>query len=162
MGSMKSLLKMALKKDGANVKVGKPLIAEAILSKIFQQVLCGLAYLNVCMKQMHRDIKPDNVLLNRKGFVKVTDFGISRQYGGDETEKSRTQVGTLTYMSPERMEGGKQSEIYVNPTRSAQHPNFDPYYSYAGDVWSLGIMLIEMATGQFPFKEEKGFLAMLD
>lgn len=143
MGSMKSLLKMALKKDGANVKVGKPLIAEAILSKIFQQVLCGLAYLNVCMKQMHRDIKPDNVLLNRKGFVKVTDFGISRQYGGDETEKSRTQVGTLTYMSPERMEGGK-------------------YYGYAGDVWSLGIMLIEMATGQFPFKEEKGFLAMLD
>lgn len=46
-------------------------------------------------------------------------------------------------MSPERMEGGR-------------------YYSYAGDIWSLGIMLIEMATGQFPFKEEKGFLAMLD
>ena len=54
---------------------------------------------------MHRDIKPDNILINKKGFVKVTDFGISKQYGGEETEKARTFVGTLTYMSPERMEG---------------------------------------------------------
>lgn len=50
MGSLKSLLKLAVKKEGHNIKEGKPLIAEAILSKIFQQILCGLAYLNVCMK----------------------------------------------------------------------------------------------------------------
>jgi mitogen-activated protein kinase kinase len=91
---------------------------------------------------MHRDIKPDNILLNKKGFVKVTDFGISKQYDGDETEKARTFLGTMTYMSPERMQGEK--------------------YSYAGDIWSLGIMLIETVTGKFPFKETKGFLEMLE
>jgi serine/threonine protein kinase len=45
-------------------------------------------------------------------------------------------------MSPERMKGEK--------------------YSYAGDIWSLGIMLIETVTGKFPFKETKGFLEILD
>ena len=91
---------------------------------------------------MHRDIKPDNILLNKKGQVKVTDFGISKQYGGDETAKAKTFVGTLTYMSPERMEGET--------------------YSYAGDIWSVGIMLIETITGKFPFKQTKGFLEMLE
>ena len=91
---------------------------------------------------MHRDIKPDNILVNKKGFVKLTDFGISRQYGEAETEKSRTFVGTLTYMSPERMEGDK--------------------YGFEGDIWSLGIMLIETITGKFPYKETKGFLEMLE
>lgn len=91
---------------------------------------------------MHRDIKPDNILLNKRGFVKLTDFGITKSYDGEETEKARTFVGTMTYMSPERMEGNS--------------------YDYAGDIWSVGVMLIEIVTGKFPFKETKDFLEMLD
>lgn len=91
---------------------------------------------------MHRDIKPDNILINKKGFVKLTDFGITSTHTGDETEKNRTFVGTLTYMSPERMEGD--------------------HYTYSGDIWSLGIMLIELVTGEFPYKATTGFLEMLE
>lgn len=53
-----------------------------------------------------------------------------------------TFVGTVNYMSPERMEGEK--------------------YNFEGDIWSLGLIMIEMATGQYPFKETKGFLEMLE
>lgn len=141
LGSLKSLIKLATKKNGDAIEQGKPLIPEAVCAKIFQQILCGLSYLNVVLKQMHRDIKPDNILLNRKGYVKVTDFGITKQYkDGDESEKAKTFVGTMTYMSPERMEGQQ--------------------YDYAGDVWSLGVMLIEVVTGKFPFKETRDFLEM--
>lgn len=142
MGSLRSLKEMALAKDSKNLDQNKPLIPEPVIAKIFQQVLCGLAYLNTCLKQMHRDIKPDNILLNKKGFIKLTDFGITKQYGDLETEKGRTFVGTLTYMSPERMEGEN--------------------YSYTGDIWSLGVMLIELITGKFPFKASKDFFEVLN
>lgn len=78
MGSLKSLLKLATKKDGDKIQQKKPVIPEAVMSKIYQQLLVGLSYLNVCLKQMHRDIKPDNILVNKKGYVKLTDFGISK------------------------------------------------------------------------------------
>ena len=90
---------------------------------------------------MHRDIKPDNILVNSQGFVKLTDFGITKQIDGEDG-LAGTFVGTMNYMSPERMEGEK--------------------YSYEGDIWSLGILLIELATGQYPYKETKGFLEMLE
>ena len=142
MGDLKSLIKLATKKYDGAIPMDRPVIPEAVCAKIFQQILCGLAYLNTNLKQMHRDIKPDNILINKKGFVKLTDFGITKQYGDAETEKARTFLGTLTYMSPERMEGEN--------------------YSYAGDIWSCGIMLIELVTCKFPYRETKGFLEMLE
>ena len=107
------------------------------------QVLSGLAYLNICLKQMHRDIKPDNVLVNTQGFVKLTDFGITKQL--DETIAggwAGTFCGTLFYLSPERMENEK--------------------YSYEGDIWSIGILLIELMTGHYPYQKHKGILEMLE
>jgi mitogen-activated protein kinase kinase 1 len=80
-------------------------------------------------------------LINQQGFVKLTDFGITKQL--DETSGlARTFVGTMTYMSPERMEGEN--------------------YSFAGDIWSVGIIVVEMMTGVYPYPETKGFLEMLE
>lgn len=90
---------------------------------------------------MHRDIKPDNILVHSDGFVKLTDFGITKQLD-DTIGLANTFLGTMNYMSPERMKGKK--------------------YNFEGDIWSLGIILVEVMTGAYPYKETKGFLEMLE
>jgi serine/threonine protein kinase len=97
----------------------QPTIEEAVLAKIALQMLCGLTYLH-SKNHLHRDIKPGNVLLNWRGEVKLSDFGISRQLP-EEVDFSRTAVGTRSYMSPERIEGGR--------------------YSFKSDVWGIGLIL---------------------
>ncbi len=81
---------------------------------------------------MHRDVKPGNVLITTAGQVKVTDFGIARA-GGDNDGLTRTGavMGTATYFSPEQAQG-----IAVDGR---------------SDVYSLGVVLYEMATGEPPF-----------
>ena len=83
----------------------------------------------------HRDIKPENLILRPDGFVKVLDFGLARIIGG-KTEGSRVSVtaapsGTLRYMSPEQLRG----EAVTG----------------ASDVFSLGLVLYELAAGVHPF-----------
>ena len=84
-------------------------------------------------KVLHRDIKPENILLNSKGQTKLTDFGISRDLNST-VAMAATFVGTATYMSPERALGQD--------------------YSYASDIWSLGMVIYEMATLRPPFRAE--------
>ena len=140
-GSLKDVVTLAKKDMNWVANSKSPLIPEAVASKTMQMILSGLSYLNICKKQMHRDIKLDNILVNSQGFVKLTDFGITKQL--DETiGLAGTFVGTMNYMSPERMEGEK--------------------YSFEGDIWSLGIVLVELMTGSYPYTESKGFLEMLE
>ncbi|KAI9620372.1 hypothetical protein KEM48_008195 [Puccinia striiformis f. sp. tritici PST-130] len=77
------------------------------------------------------DVKPSNVLFNSQGQVKICDFGVSGELINSIAD---TFVGTSTYMSPERIQGAQ--------------------YTVKSDVWSLGITLIELALGRFPFAEE--------
>jgi tRNA A-37 threonylcarbamoyl transferase component Bud32 len=81
---------------------------------------------------VHRDVKPQNVLLNRKGEAKVTDFGIARLLESQEGETATgTVLGTCDYISPEQAQGRRVDE----------HT----------DVYSLGIVLYELLTGDVPF-----------
>ncbi|CAL9730900.1 serine/threonine-protein kinase Ste7p [Monosporozyma unispora] len=98
-----------------------------VISKISYAVLTGLAYLYDKYKIIHRDIKPSNVLINCHGDVKICDFGVSKKM---INSIANTFVGTSTYMSPERIQGN--------------------VYSTKGDVWSLGLVIIELVTGEFP------------
>lgn len=109
------------------ISTEEPWFNGLVLSKISFAVLNGLSYLYEKYKIIHRDIKPSNVLINSKGQVKICDFGVSKKLINSIAD---TFVGTSTYMSPERIQGN--------------------VYSTKGDVWSLGLMIIELVTGEFP------------
>lgn len=106
-------------------------IGEKVLGKIAEDVLKGLSYLHE-MKVIHRDIKPQNILFNEDGEVKLCDFGVS---GEAVNSLATTFTGTSFYMAPERIQG-------------------EPY-SVTCDVWSLGLTILEVAQGQFPFGSDK-------
>ncbi|CBN78311.1 Mitogen-activated protein kinase kinase (MAP2K) [Ectocarpus siliculosus] len=108
-------------------------VPERALSSVAYQVLLALDYLKRGKRIVHRDIKPSNLLINSQGVVKVTDFGTS---AGLQSSFAMcgTFVGTFKYMSPERMKSER--------------------YSYSSDVWSLGLVLMECATGEFPYRDE--------
>ncbi|KAG5420676.1 STE7 [Candida metapsilosis] len=97
-----------------------------VLKKLSFAILSGLSYLYDKHKIIHRDIKPNNVLMTHRGEFKLCDFGVSRELT-NSLAMADTFVGTSMYMSPERIQG-------LN-------------YGVKSDVWSMGLMLIELASG---------------
>ena len=89
----------------------------------------GLHYLHTTLNVVHRDIKPINVLLNLRGEAKLSDFGVSGYL--IDASKCHSWVGTVTYMSPERIQGDS--------------------YEYTADVWSMALTIVECALGRFPY-----------
>uniref|UniRef100_A0A914CWY4 mitogen-activated protein kinase kinase n=1 Tax=Acrobeloides nanus TaxID=290746 RepID=A0A914CWY4_9BILA len=112
---------------------------EIFLKDIASCIVDGLMDLHNS-KIMHRDIKPRNILLNKNGYLKICDFGISKIM--EEEITSTINVGTIPYWAPERF----------NPD-----PNINGY-TYATDIWSTGITLLEVALLQNPFEEIKNLL----
>jgi mitogen-activated protein kinase kinase len=99
-----------------------------VLGKITESILGGLVYLYEAHRIMHRDIKPSNVLVNSRGMIKLCDFGVATE---TVNSVANTFVGTSTYMAPERIQGGA--------------------YTIKSDVWSVGLTVMELAIGRFPF-----------
>jgi non-specific serine/threonine protein kinase len=81
---------------------------------------------------IHRDLKPANIIITDHGEVKIVDFGLAKLAGQTKLTKEGTTLGTVAYMSPEQSRG----EAVDLKT----------------DIWSIGVMLYEMITGQLPFK----------
>lgn len=109
------------------------------MSCIAAQVVRGLEHLQ-SRRLLHRDVKPENVLHNSLGQVKLTDFGISKDLTST-AGVAGSFVGTANYMSPERALGKD--------------------YSFRSDVWSAGIVVFELANGKYPY-EAKNFLDLYE
>ena len=108
---------------------GKLDIREAL--NISVQIASGLSAAHE-NRIIHRDIKPQNIIMSRDGKVKVTDFGIAKV--ADSTTVTTTAAGTVHYISPEQARGGYSDE--------------------RSDIYSLGITMYEMVTGRVPFEGE--------
>jgi len=122
--------------DGETLKerirrLGRLPVDEAIAYAIEIGRALGAAHAS---RLVHRDVKPQNVLVNQDGRAKVTDFGIARSLEADGLTMTGSVLGTPDYVSPEQALG---------------HP-----VTEQSDIYSLGIVLFEMLTGDVPFRAD--------
>jgi len=130
--------------DGVNIKdyvEENQLEVDAII-KLFEQVCAGLNYIHNHRLPdgryhsiVHRDIKPQNILITRRGEVKIVDFGLSTEERPFRFIRSRSRAGTPRYMSPEQIKGER--------------------VDVRSDIYSLGVCMYELFTGKLPYEGEK-------
>ncbi|MBN2499738.1 MAG: protein kinase [Anaerolineales bacterium] len=113
-------------------RLGKPLPLDEMVM-LLDQIAKALDYAH-SEGVVHRDVKPSNVLMPKPDWALLTDFGLAKMVGGSFMTQSGMTVGTPAYMSPEQGRGEK--------------------VDHRSDIYSLGIILYEMATGGVPYTAE--------
>ncbi|PNF15781.1 hypothetical protein B7P43_G10419 [Cryptotermes secundus] len=121
--------------DLLNHSYGRKLSEDVVRFYISETIL-ALEYLHR-LGIIHRDVKPENILLDLHGHAVLTDFGLSRMFLPNEWRKTYSRCGTLKYMAPE--------VIVVS----------DAGYDMAADWWSLGIVTYKLLTGESPFERQR-------
>ncbi len=119
-------------------KTGQLTIKKAI--SIAKQICEGLSEAHR-LGVVHRDLKPHNIMIDKEGNARIMDFGIARSMKMKGITEAGTVFGTPEYMSPEQVEGKE-----VDPR---------------SDIYSLGVILFEMVTGEVPFKGENALSVAL-
>lgn len=109
-------------------------IVEGKIWRLVIEMCAGLRYLHLDKKVVHRDFTPMNIMITKENHVKIADFGLAKQRGTHSSSNLKTFVGTIQYSCP---------EIVRN----------QPYTEKA-DIWSLGVILYELATLNTPFAGE--------
>jgi eukaryotic-like serine/threonine-protein kinase len=104
-------------------------------ARIAAEVADGLVHAHAC-GVLHRDVKPSNILLDKNGTARLTDFGLARMYGDATLTVTGTILGTLRYASPE--------QLRASPTGVDER----------SDVYSLGVTLWELVTGRRLYRVE--------
>jgi len=119
---------------------GKGRLTQEEAITIAKQVCEGLAGAHE-LGVIHRDLKPQNIMIDEKGNAKVMDFGIARSVEAAGLTQTGVMIGTPDYMSPEQAEGEEADQ--------------------RADIYSLGVILYEMVTGGVPFKGDTAFSVAL-
>ena len=124
-------LAMELADGSLEAQLNQGKLSPETIRQVLQQTALGLKYLHQ-QKRVHRDLKPGNILLIKDRY-KVSDFGLVRRLGAETYAKTVNPIGTIAYMPPEAFEGK---------------------IATAWDIWSLGIMAVQMITGKLPYEFE--------
>ncbi|KZV62817.1 Pkinase-domain-containing protein [Peniophora sp. CONT] len=127
----------SLEDAGLEIRRRQGRVGEKVAGRVAEGVLQGLSYLH-SKRFIHRDVKPSNILLTRKGVVKLCDFGVS---GTLVKSVAQTFMGTTCYMAPERISGSD--------------------YGIRADVWSMGLSVLELTQNAFPYPRDLAPLELM-